>query len=310
MAIVTTIMTGPAIDVIEWFSPGKKASDSDTERSPVFRILISFGNPENGTKMLRLAHNFVKKSPEKTAITLLHLSPAYDLHKYNTEEYEQESFRPLFGEADKLGINIKTMFKASQDIEHDIIQTANSGSFDLIIAGKAHSLYEGTILGNFIGIIMRILNPGRIYESLRGNESLFSRSVFDGPTRRLVKSIKIPTGIFIDNNFTIPSPVIVPVYSPDDLFIFPYATKLVVNNHSIIKILDFYNQIEFNDEMNSTFKKLKDQNPGNVELITSENISETMAYDYNLLLVSIDGWQKFIHDKRVEVMPSALIIRN
>lgn len=309
MAVVTTLMTGPALNLIDRFLPDSKAIAEEKPVPSIFRILISFGNPENGKKMLGLANSFVKKSHEKTGITLLHLSPAYDLHKYNTEEYEQESFRPLFKEADKLEINIKTMFKASEDIERDIIDTANSGYFDLIIAGKAHSLYEGTLLGKFIQIIIRITNPERIYESLRGTEKLFSTSLFDGPTRRLIKSIKIPTGIFVDNNFTSTGSVIVPIYNSDDSFIFSHAGRLAVNNDSKIKVLDIFNQIEYNEDLKNSLQAIIDQSPGKIELVLHERIGDELSSNHDLLLVSMEGWHKILHDKRMISMPSSLIIR-
>jgi hypothetical protein len=309
MALVTTLMTGPALSLIDRFLPDTKVKPGAKPVHSVFRILISFGNPENGKKMLGLANSFVKKSPEMAGITLLHLSPAYDLHKYNTDEYEQESFRPLFTEADILGIKIKTMFKASEDIERDIIETANSGYFDLIIAGKAHSLYEGTLLGKFIQITMRIVNPERIYESLRGTEKLFSTSVFDGPTRRLVKSIKIPTAIFVDNNFSHAGSVFVPIYNSDDSFIFSHAGRLAANNDSKIKVLDIFNQIKYNEDLKNSLQSIIDQNPGNIELVQHKNIGEELSSDHDLLLVSMDGWHKILNEKRMTGMPSALIIR-
>jgi Kef-type K+ transport system membrane component KefB len=308
MAIVTTIMTGPALNIIDRFFPDRPA-DEEKRIPEIFRILISFGNPENGKKMLMLASNFIKKSHENAGITLLHLSPAYNLHKYNTDEYEQESFRPIFSEAENLGLDIKTMFKASEDIDRDIIETANSGYFDLIIAGKAHSLYEGTLLGKFLRIIMRITNPERIYESLRGTESLFSTTVFDGPTRRLIKSIKIPTGIFVDNDFSDAQSVIVPVFSSEDAFLFTHAGRLILNNGSRVKILDIFNQIAYSEELKNTSQELFKNGNGNIEIIFPAKVSDVLSSKHDLMIVSYEGWHKVLHDKRFSSIPSCLIIR-
>ncbi|MGD0583586.1 MAG: cation:proton antiporter [Bacteroidales bacterium] len=309
MALVTTMMAGPALDLIDRFNPEKKDQGRDNGLPDRFRVLISFGNPDNGRLMLKLAGSFINKRSELISITLLHLSQGSDLHKFNAEEDELESFMPLRSEADSLGIRIGTIFKTSQDIERDIIETANSGNYDLIIAGKAHTLYEGSMIGKMLQIITRVTNPGRIYNSIRGTEKLFSRSVFDGPTRRLVRSIKIPTGIFIDNNFIDASNVIVPVYSAEDVFIFYHASRLGLNNGSRINILDFYNQIEYNEEMKRSLEDLKSACPESVETILPERIYETLSSEYDLLLVSLDGWQKFVHDKHISYMPSALIIK-
>ncbi len=309
MALVTTMMAGPALNLIDRFYPEKKNGGNGNGVHDLFRILISFGNPDNGKLMLNLAGSFIRKGTDKAAITLLHMSPGSDLHKFNQDDYEQESFKPVRDEASRLGMKITAIYKTSQDFERDIIEAANSGNYDLIIAGKAHSLYEGSLLGRLLRIIIRITNPGRIYESIRGTEKLFSKSVFDGPTRRLVRSIKIPTGIFIDNGFIDAVNVIIPVYTSEDIFIFPHAGRLAMNHGSIINVLDFYNQIEYNEEMKNALLDLKEKSPESVEIILSDNIYESISSENDLLLVSLEGWNRYVHDKHVLKMPSALIIK-
>jgi Kef-type K+ transport system membrane component KefB len=309
MALVTTLMAGPALDLIDRFLPEKKKYPAEKKIPDRFRILISFVNPENGKTMLRLAHYFVKSRQEQAVITLLHLTPGYDIHKYVADEYERESFRPVNREAEKLGIRIKTIFRATEDIEREIIDTANSGEYDLIIAGKAHSLYEGTLLGNMIRIITRITNPGRVIGSIRGEERLFSKSVFDGPTRRLVKSIKIPKAIFADNDFRKCEFVVLPVYSHEDIQIFLLAGRLSFNCRATIQILDFYNQIEYNEEMKESLNILTDLNPGRVEIYVSDEIQSVFMREPDLLLVTPEGWHKIIQDKRLSHLPSTLIVR-
>jgi Kef-type K+ transport system membrane component KefB len=309
MALVTTLMAGPALDLIDRFLPETKMATPENKIPDLFRILISFGNPENGKTMLRLAHNFVRSKHDQPAITLLHLSPGYDMHKYVVDEYERDSFRPAIREAERLRIKINTIFRAAEDIEREIIEIANSGEYDLIVAGRAHSLYEGTLLGNMIRVITRITNPERVIESIRGVEKLFSKSVFDGPTRRLVKSIRIPKAIFVDNDFKKCEFVMVPVYSLEDTEIFSLAGRLSFNSRAFIKIIDFYNQIEYNQELKESLKSLTDLNPGRIEVYTSDEISDVLTKETDLLLVTYEGWHKIIHDKRLTHLPPALIIR-
>jgi Kef-type K+ transport system membrane component KefB len=308
MALVTTFMTGPALDIINKFLP-EKSEIQDNLRPEQFRILISFGNPENGKVMLRLVNNLSGKNQEDTRITALHLSPSNDLHKYNIDEYERTSFRPVIKEAEDLEMKIGTIFKASQDIERDIIEIANSGDFDFIIAGKAHSLYEGSILGRIIKIILRITNPGRLYGTIKGEEKLFTRSVFDGQTRRLLKSVKIPMGVLIGNSISEIRFVIVPLYSNNDIFIFQYVKRFLANCSAKAYILDGHNLINQNDDLKQVFDSLAGPDRNRIELISSfKNFSRTYN-EKDLLLVSQDGWHKYIHDNRAVKQPVTLIIK-
>jgi hypothetical protein len=100
MALVTTFMTGPALDLINWIFKSK-TDEVPLEISQVskFKILISFGNPERGKSLLRIANCFVKKLNSNASVTLMHLSPSSELHHYNVDEYEKESFAPVIEES-------------------------------------------------------------------------------------------------------------------------------------------------------------------------------------------------------------------
>jgi hypothetical protein len=60
-----------------------------------FKILIPFGNNEKGKSLLRLANSFVKNQKENCNVTGLHLSLSDEVHAYNLEEYEKETFEPI-----------------------------------------------------------------------------------------------------------------------------------------------------------------------------------------------------------------------
>ena len=93
MALVTTFMTGPALDLIDKVFPETPIPEIvEANQKFKYRVLISFGNPKSGKLMLRLLQNFFRKVPENTKITALHLSPSSDLHQHNTDEYETEKF--------------------------------------------------------------------------------------------------------------------------------------------------------------------------------------------------------------------------
>jgi predicted ribonuclease YlaK len=74
MALVTTFMTGHALDIIAWAFRGKtRAEAADALTDDEYNILISFGNAERGKSLLRLANALIKQTTRKTAITAIHL---------------------------------------------------------------------------------------------------------------------------------------------------------------------------------------------------------------------------------------------
>ena len=110
----------------------------------------------------RLASNLVRKINAQTILTAMHLSPTNELHYYNVEEYERESFDPVLQESKKIDQQIDTLFKASNDIESDIAEIANNGDYDLLLIGVGQSIFQGSLLGKFLGFTTGIINPEKI----------------------------------------------------------------------------------------------------------------------------------------------------
>ena len=312
MALVTTFMTGPALDLIDKLFPEPKDPEIvDANKEFKYRVLISFGNPKSGKLMLRLLQNFIRNVPENTKITALHLSPSSDLHQHNTEEYETESFEPIIEEANNLGIPLETIFKASQNIDKEIAEIANLEKYDFLLVGVAQSVFEGSILGRLIGFFTTITNPGRIIDTIRGKEKLFGRNILDEQKRLLIRSIKIPLGIFINKNYSKVETVIIPVYSISDGFIFTYVNRLIDNNNLKVTIFDPEGIIGQNQELNIKYQEI-DQPSINYLKFDHRNIHEKMYFKHHdLMLISLESWDKAIDVKAVWLseIPSVLIIK-
>src|SRR6185369_10693194 len=102
MALVTTFMTGPLLDLINFALPERKNNYSAEVIDAQYRVLVSFGNPQKGKLMLRIANALVKRKRNETSVTALHFSPSNELNQFNVEEYEKENFLPIRSEAKKL----------------------------------------------------------------------------------------------------------------------------------------------------------------------------------------------------------------
>lgn len=314
MALVTTIMTGPLLDIINWFSkteaPSKKIPDRIKEHRK-FRILVSFGNPERGKNMLQIANCFIKKTYNNSNVTALHLSPSNELNQFNTPEYENDSFQPIREEAERLKMPVFTMFKPAQDIDREIVNTANNGNFDLTLIGAGHSIYEGTFLGKILGFTTRIINPERLYDTITGKEKLFANSVFDERTRQMIKSVKSPVGIYVNKNFHKADHVFIPIFSLSDSFLLIYAQKLIHNNESRVSIFDVTGAIKVNPELKEAIRSIEHASPQHIALYNDRKIEKDFLSNQDLMLISMDSWQKAIESQSVWLAntPSALIIK-
>ena len=313
MALVTTCMTGPALDLVNRFLPEKNSEiPGSVIETGKYTILVSFGSPQRGRSMLRLAHSFIKKAPSNASITALHLSPSNDLNQFNSEEYEQESFEPIKQEAGKLNLPVITMFKPSQNIDRDIIETANIGNFDLLLVGIGHNVFEGTILGKVLGFTTKIISPERLYDTITGKERFFDYSVFDDRTKHIIKSVRIPVGIFVEKDLRKIENIFIPIFSLSDSFLLIFAQKLIHHSDASVIILDASGVIRQNPELKETISAIEQIAPNHIALYHDKKIEKEFLEQQDLMLISMDSWKKAVeaHSLWLSYSPSVLMVRS
>jgi Kef-type K+ transport system membrane component KefB len=312
MALVTTFMTGPALDLINYIFKTSDVIDHEDEvNHSKYRILISFGNNEKGKSLLRLANSLIKKQKEKASITALHLSLSDEMHPFNIEDKEKSSFNPIVKESIILKQEITTIFKATIDIETEITEIANQGDYDLLLVGLGKSIFEGTILGKVIGFTTRIINPERLLEKFTGKEGLFANSPFDERTRQIVLKAKMPLGVLIDKDLKEVNQVFVPIFCSEDSFLIDYAQKLIDNNDSTVTFLDINGHIDSNFVIGSAISSLKQKFPNNIILDNESILKMEFLEKQDLMIVSLESWKDLLDSRSVWLsgVPSVLIIK-
>jgi Kef-type K+ transport system membrane component KefB len=295
MALVTTFMTGPALNLIGYIFKNKKELELiETIEENKYRILISFGNNEKGKSLLRLANSLTKKQKTASVITAMHLSKSDELHAFNVEEIEKESFDPIFEESKQLGINLLSVFKVTNDIEAEIAEVANNGDYDLLLVGLGKSIFEGSLLGKVIGFTTRIINPDRLIDKFKGKEGLFENSPFDERTRQIVTRTKTPLGILIDHDFEALDSIFVPIIKSEDVVLIDYVQKLIFNNNSKISFLDTNGFIKNNFVMQSAVTTLMQKFPSSITVVTENDLNTTFFEEQDLTLISLESWKLVI----------------
>jgi Kef-type K+ transport system membrane component KefB len=312
MALATTCMTGPALDLIDRFLPARKGEDLHAVHEPSrFSVLIAFASPQGGRKMLRLADKLVTKQPEEQNITALHLSPSSYLNQVNTEEYQYETFRPINEEAHGLDATFTSLFRPSQNIEHDIIDIANDGEFDMLMIGIGRSVFEGTFLGKILGFTSRFVSRERLFDTITGKEKLFHADVFDERTTHIIRSVKVPVGILIEKNLEQVKNVFMPLFTPEDRILLPFADRLATVNGLQVTIMDPSQTVSQHLETGEALKALQEKSPENLTLLYENMLEKDFLQGKDLMVISLESWIKAVesHSVWLSYSPSVLIIR-
>lgn len=312
MALVTTFMTGPALDLIEHFHKVKVPLLSEgINRLREYRIILSFGNPEMGKSLLRLANGLIKKQGKYAHITALHLSPNSMLHHYNLEEYEEESFAPLLAESEVLNQQVTTLFKASDDINADITEITNKGDFDLLLIGIGQSIFEGSLLGRILGYTTRMVNPEMLIKKVGGKENKGNYTFFDDRTRNILIDSKVPVGIFIDKNLKGLDKIVVPFYSEGDGFLIEYIQRLIKNSDTQVTVIDPDNTLNSHVDIKENLRAIEQQAPNHIALNGVKMLDAASFTGFDLLMVSTEGWKRMVNSgsEWIEKTPSIFILR-
>lgn len=312
MALVTTFMTGPSLDLIEWIFR-KKKSEIPVEIAKIskYKILFSFGNPQKGSILLKLANCLVKKNKENAEITALHIVQTDAIHQYDND-YQVETFSPILEESKELNQKITTLFKAGVDIDNEIVDLANKGDYDLLLVGLGRSIFEGSLLGKVLGFTTRIINPDRIISKLSGKEKLFEHSPFDDRTYQILTETNIPVGILIDKSFEKSDHIALIINSEEDFYLLEYVQKLIYNNGSQILVVDSNDLLNAHPQYKEQIRSIELNVPNNIAL--TNNIGH-ITYPYgnqDLVIMDVKFWIEILQNDDFDVnkLPSVLLFRN
>ncbi|ASW76419.1 transporter [Chryseobacterium piperi] len=313
MALFTTFMTGPALDFINYIFKSKKDQEiGHGDNGSKYRVLLSFDNPESGSTLLRLAHDFTHKMNGNKSITAMNIAPVDEMHAYEINEYENEQFKNVIETSHDLQLEVTTLFKASTDIENDLTNISNKGNYDLLLIMLGKSMYEGSLLGRLLGFTTKIINPEKLLNTVKGKSSIFNNSPFDDFTLQILDKTNIPVGILVEKDFKGADKVFVPIFNLSDFYLLEYAKRLINNNNSQIIILDVAGQIRNNIEVKELIRSIEQVAPNHITLYNEKKIEKEFLNVQDLMLISSKSWKGLIDSKSLWLsdIPSTLIISN
>jgi hypothetical protein len=279
MALVTTFMTGPALDLINYLFPEQDTASAQPG-SKLFKILISFGPPIKGKKLLRLADQLTHKKIEEADITAFHLTPSADINPKEAKEYEHESFRLVKHEAQSLGIRIKTVYRATNDINKEVTREANKGRYDLLLVGGSHSLFSDDVVG--------------------------------GKVKNFLEDTSGHVGVLVDKDFEIADRILLILQEFNDLFLLSFAERFIQNNNARLMVYDPNRLLKTNMIFSMALDKISTENNQKIQVHEHRQaLTRELVTDYNLVMVSYSGWKDLSRKKNdgLAQSPSVLILK-
>jgi hypothetical protein len=308
MALITTFMTGPSLDLINYlYRPKKRSLQEEIQNKSKFKILLSFAKSNTGISLLHLADALTLKSKNTAEITALHIEPSNELHHYEVETQEQDSFREIKQVAQDLEQPIQTIFKISSDIDSEIVQTSNEQSQDLLLLGVSESIYEGSLLGRFLDFTSRIINPEKLFHTVTNAESPFA--TFDR-NQQINAKVNAMVGILIDKNFVKARHVIVPILLRNDEFLCTLIQRLIHHSDAQVVVWDFDQILRTHESFREKLRHLEQLVPNHLTIMEEKNLDVDLWAQQDLMLISLPCWHKIVNKKMewLHLTPSTLLL--
>ncbi|UUC44306.1 cation:proton antiporter domain-containing protein [Flavobacterium cerinum] len=312
MALATTLMTGPALDLINYiFKTKDEIVPAEISQVSKYKVLVSFDTPEEGKGLLRLANTFVKKMKKNAMVTAMHIPSSNEVNPFNVEEFEDQCFKPVLTESKELKQKVTTLFKTSTDVDSDIIEVSNKGEFDLVLIALGQSIFEGTLLGKILGFTTRIINPENLLNKFTGKEKLFENSPFDERTEQILAKTEVPVGVLVNKSFEKADRVFVTLFDNSDAFLIDYAQKLIANVESQVTVLDVVGNIKNNATIKEGIRAIEQMAPNHIKLLNERKIEKDFLQEQDLMIISVDSWKKLVDSRSTWLnnTPSLLILK-
>jgi hypothetical protein len=137
----------------------------------------------------------------------------------------------------------------------------------------------------------RLINPARVFSAVSGKEKLFEKTLFDEKVSHIVRSLKVPAGILVDNDLEKIERIFVPFVVDADVLALGYAARMVANHGATLHVAD----LSWNGKQAPpAVSELQQAYPEKVALLSNPKIDRKLVESFDLMLVSMEGWKKLV----------------
>lgn len=305
MTLVTTFMTTPLMQFIDFIHFRISKKRNAVVSIPKLKVLISFGRPDTGIHLMRLAHQMFHTKRDYTDLSLLHITMNSDVNPIDEENFYQENFSPVLQEAARHKIQAQTLHRVSNSPSDEIIRTANKGQYDFLLVGAGLNLSGNLIDKELISYHKHLQKRWQRF-SISSPEALLSaKHMFQDKMSSFVSLTECSVGIYINRSNKTPHKVLLPIYNEVDLKLLPYAYNVQSINKASLSVLPLLSEKEANCSICPQIPQ------GNFSLLEPAMLGQNMR-GYDLLIISYGTWNLLLdqHLEELDYLPSTIIIHS
>ena len=279
MTLVTTIMTAPMLQLIDWLLKKKKSPQSVEQSTG--HVLISFGRAETGVTLLELFHRLCGGTSPQVACTLMHVTTDTDISTIDADHYYASSFAAPMEMAKQLDLAVERKYEIADSVPEAVLSHANHIQSNLLLLGASVNLSQDKKDRDLVAYSDKLTRRWKLVTGRRrqARKEQSSHS-FEELIETFAQEAACTVGIYVDNGQTEIAHPLVLMQRPEDKELLPIAQQVTKDAESPITLMPLTGHLTNPlSEPNSRVTWSSETFTGQVELS-----------HYDFALIAYDAW--------------------
>ena len=236
MTLVTTIMTAPTLQLIDWLLKKKKTPQSLEHATG--QVLISFGRAETGVTLLEFFHRLCGGTAPQVACTLMHVTTDTDISTIDAEHYYASSFAAPMEMAKLLDLAVERKYEIAESVPEAVLSHANHIQSNLLLLGASVNLSQDKKDRDLVAYSNKLTRRwGLLTGRRRKAKKEQSSHSFEELIATFAQEAPCSVGIYVDNGQTPIAHPLVLMQRPEDQELLLVAEQVTQSADSPITLM-------------------------------------------------------------------------
>ena len=214
MTLVTTIMTAPTLQLIDWLL--KKKTPQSLEHA-TGQVLISFGRAETGVTLLEFFHRLCGGTSPQVACTLMHVTTDTDISTIDADHYYASSFAAPMEMAKQLDLSVERKYEIAESVPEAVLSHANHIQSNLLLLGASVNLSQDKKDRDLVAYSDKLTRRWKVVTGRRRQAKKEQSShSFEEIIATFAHEAPCSVGIYVDNGQTPIAHPLVLMQRPED----------------------------------------------------------------------------------------------
>ena len=235
MTLVTTIMTAPTLQLIDWLL--KKKTPQSLEHA-TGQVLISFGRAETGVTLLEFFHRLCGGTSPQVACTLMHVTTDTDISTIDADHYYASSFAAPMEMAKQLDLAVERKYEIAESVPEAVLSHANHIQSNLLLLGASVNLSQDKKDRDLVAYSNKLTRRwGLLTGRRRQAKKEQSSHSFEEIIATFAHEAPCSVGIYVDNGQTPIAHPLVLMQRPEDQELLLVAEQVTERADSPITLM-------------------------------------------------------------------------